>query len=176
MPESIRRAEPGEGALLHDLATATFALACPPGTAAEAIEDFLSVQLSTERFEAFLADPDRELLVATSASRFCGYSMLIFGEPTDPDVAAVVTARPTVELSKFYLVAGAHGSGLAAELMAATVDIARLRGAATAWLGVNEHNPRANRFYEKNGFAIVGNKRFLLGSRWEDDYVRELQL
>lgn len=176
MTVSIRRAEPGEGALLHELAAATFGLACPPGTPAEAIEDFLLAQLSAERFEAFLADPDRELLVATSSRRFCGYSMLIFGEPSDPDVAAVVTARPTVELSKFYLVAGSHGTGLAAELMAATVDSARLRGATSAWLGVNEHNPRANRFYEKCGFAIVGNKRFLLGGRWEDDFVRELAL
>jgi ribosomal protein S18 acetylase RimI-like enzyme len=60
--------------------------------------------------------------------------------------------------------------------MANTVDTARLAGAATVWLGVNEHNPRANRFYEKSGFAIVGNKRFLLGGRWEDDFVRELKL
>jgi RimJ/RimL family protein N-acetyltransferase len=38
---------------------------------------------------------------------------------------------------------------------------------------VNEENARANRFYEKNGFAKVGTKRFLVGERYEDDFVRE---
>jgi GNAT superfamily N-acetyltransferase len=172
----IRRAETGEGAILHDLAVATFELACPPGTPEQAIAQFVSHHLSAERFEQYLADPDRELLLATAPGHVDGYSMLIFGTPTDADVATVVTARPTVELSKFYLVADAHGSGLAAELMAATVDVARLRGATTVWLGVNEQNPRANRFYEKSGFAIVGTKTFALGDRLEDDYVRVLEV
>jgi RimJ/RimL family protein N-acetyltransferase len=44
------------------------------------------------------------------------------------------------------------------------------------WLGVNQFNPRANRFYEKSGFRQVGVKRFLLGGRYEDDFVRERAL
>jgi diamine N-acetyltransferase len=44
------------------------------------------------------------------------------------------------------------------------------------WLGVNQENARANRFYEKNGFAQVGIKHFLVGDRLEDDYVRERAL
>ena len=49
-------------------------------------------------------------------------------------------------------------------------------GARSVWLGVNNENARANRFYEKHGFAIVGDKHFRLGDRMEDDYVRELVL
>ena len=49
-------------------------------------------------------------------------------------------------------------------------------GARSVWLGVNQRNERANRFYEKQGFAIVGTKRFLVGSRWFEDFVRELVL
>ena len=41
---------------------------------------------------------------------------------------------------------------------------------------MNIHNDRANRFYEKNGFVRVGTKQFLVGGKWEDDYVRELAL
>jgi GNAT superfamily N-acetyltransferase len=173
---TIRRAKSGEGALLHDLAAETFGLACPPGTPEQDVVDFVAQHLSAARFEGYLADPDRELFLASSDRGPGGYSMLIFGEPTDADVAAVVTARPTVELSKFYLVAAAHGTGLAAELMAASVDAARLRGASSVWLGVNILNDRANRFYEKSGFPVVGTKRFPLGGRWEDDFVRELTL
>ena len=102
--------------------------------------------------------------------------MLVFGEPTDADVAAVVTARPTAELSKCYVLAGEHGGGVASELMKATITVARLRGSATIWLGVNDKNHRANRFYGKHGFERVGFKTFALGDRLEDDFVRQLAL
>lgn len=176
MTVSIRTAEPGEGALLHELAGATFPLACPPGTPPADIVEFVATQLSAERFERYLADPDRQVLVATSDGTSVGYAMLIAASPTDPDVAAVVTARPTAELSKFYLLADSHGSGVAAKLMRSAAETARLGGAKTLWLGVNQQNARANRFYEKCGFAIVGTKRFALGGRWEDDFVRERTL
>ena len=50
---------------------------------------------------------------------------------------------------------------------------AREAGASGIWLGVNDENARANRFYDKSGFTIVGAKTFTLGSRVESDFVRE---
>ena len=57
--------------------------------------------------------------------------------------------------------------------MTASIQTARGRGAAGLWLGVNQENAKANRFYEKHGFARVGTKRFLVGDRYEDDFVYE---
>ena len=102
--------------------------------------------------------------------------MLVFGEPHDEDVAAAITMRPTVELSKVYVLPGHHGAGVSSMLMDASLAEARTRGAVGIWLGVNEENARANRFYEKSGFAIVGTKRFRVGEVYEEDFVRELVL
>ena len=176
MTITVRSAEITDGALLHELAAATFELACPPGTPPEDARAFVLSQLSTQRFEEYLSDLDRALFLAELDGAAAGYSMLVFGEPGDADVAAVVTARPTVELSKFYVMAESHGTGLSQELMAATVESARSRGAASTWLGVNQQNGRANRFYEKSGVSLVGTKQFALGDRLEDDFVRELRL
>jgi len=44
------------------------------------------------------------------------------------------------------------------------------------WLGVNQLNARAQRFYAKHGFERVGVKRFLVGDRFEDDFVYERAL
>ena len=176
MSITVREAAVTDGALLHELAAATFGLACPPGTPPEDARAFVLSELSAERFEGYLADANRALFLAEVDGVAAGYSMLVFGEPTDADVAAVVTARPTVELSKFYVMAESHGTGLSAALMAATVELARSRGAASTWLGVNQQNGRANRFYEKSGFSLVGTKQFALGDRLEDDFVRELPL
>jgi ribosomal protein S18 acetylase RimI-like enzyme len=70
------------------------------------------------------------------------------------------------------VLAESHGSGIATELMRATLEAATGTGAASCWLGVNQENVRAAKFYTKNGFAVVGTKRFLVGEQWHDDHVR----
>jgi tRNA (guanine37-N1)-methyltransferase len=72
--------------------------------------------------------------------------------------------------------AGHHGVGVAAQLMSESLERARAHGAAGVWLGVNEENARAQRFYAKHGFERIGTKHFLVGDRLEDDYVLELAL
>jgi len=169
----IRRAEPRDARSLAAVAAVTFPLACPPHTTDEAKAAFIAENLSENSFDGYLADADRALFLATVDDEPVGYTMLVFGEPQDRDVAAAITVRPTAELSKIYTLPGQHGQGVGAALMAASLEAARERGAAAVWLGVNEENGRANRFYEKNGFERVGTKKFRVGNRWEDDFVRE---
>jgi len=170
---TIRRAGAADAAALAELAADTFPLACPPSTTAAAIAAFIAANFTVERMGEYLADPARTLLLAEEDDgHLVGYSMLIAGDPADADAAAAVTARPAIELSKFYTRALAHGSGVVAgPLMAATLDAAVTTGAIAAWLGVNEENARAIRFYEKHGFVKVGRKHFRLGDRREDDWV-----
>ncbi len=101
-----------------------------------------------------------------------GYSMLVQGPIADEDVAAVVDGPTTIELSKFYLLPERHGSGAAAALMAATFDEAARTGAKSCWLGVNQRNVRAGRFYTKQGFEVAGEKRFRVGEELHHDHVR----
>lgn len=169
----IRLATPADAAGLAELAAETFSLACPPGNTPESIQEFIDTHLSEAHFTAYLADAAKAILVAGD---FDGYTLLVFEEPSDVDVATAITQHPTVELSKCYVRVGNHGSGLASELMKASIELARSRGAAGVWLGVNEHNARANAFYAKHGFEQVGTKKFFLGDHWEDDFVRELAL
>jgi GNAT superfamily N-acetyltransferase len=88
----------------------------------------------------------------------------------------VIDERSSIELSKFYVLLDSHGSGIAAALMAATLDEAAATGASTCWLGVNQQNVRAAKFYAKHGFHVVGTKRFLVGDHWHDDHIRERSL
>lgn len=176
MTTIVRRAEIADAAELSRVAAITFPLACPPSTTEEAKADFIANSLSERNFAAYLAEPDHILLLAEVDGESAGYTMLVTGDPHDPDVAAAVVARPTVELSKVYVMPEQHGTGVAAALMDASMAAARETGAVSMWLGVNDENVRANRFYEKSGFAIVGMKKFRLGHVDEDDYVRERPL
>jgi diamine N-acetyltransferase len=190
----IRPAGGSDAAALAALAAVTFPLACPSSTTPESIADFIARNLTEERFAEYLADPSRAVFVAlpdtatesgaalAASTEFAatgglvGWSMLVAtegGEPADADAAAAVSARPAIELSKMYAHPAAHGSGIAGELMRVTLDEAARGAASVVWLGVNQENARAIRFYEKHGFRIVGTKRFLVGDRWEHDYVLE---
>jgi ribosomal protein S18 acetylase RimI-like enzyme len=60
--------------------------------------------------------------------------------------------------------------------MSVAVEDAKAVGAQSVWLGVNQHNERANRFYERNGFVVVGERKFQVGDSLEEDFVRELVL
>jgi diamine N-acetyltransferase len=102
--------------------------------------------------------------------------MTVGGEPEDPVIAAAVSIRPTVEFSKIYVRQSAHGSGIAQQLMDVAVEEAKARGAQSVWLGVNQHNARANSFYERTGFLVVGERSFQVGDSLEEDFVREMVL
>lgn len=172
----VRAATPADAAAVAEVAAATFVLACPPHMPAEAVGAFVDEHLTAARFDEYVADPGRVVLLAEEDGRVVGYAMLVHGEPYDEQVAGVVRLRPTTELSKIYVLPAAHGSGVASELLAAAVEAARRAGAAGMWLGTNQLNVRAHRFYEKSGFEQVGTRRFHVGGRWEDDYVFERPL
>lgn len=172
MPTTIRRATPDDAAELHDVAARTFALACPPGTRQTDVDAFISQHLSQARFEEYLKDDRRVLLIASRDGVPVGYAMLVGGPIADEDVRRVVDSDASIELSKFYVLESSHGSGVAHDLMTATLAAAAETGATTCWLGVNQQNVRAARFYEKAGFTVRGTKRFLVGQEWHDDHVR----
>jgi ribosomal protein S18 acetylase RimI-like enzyme len=178
MAIKTRHAVPADAAELHELAARTFGLATPPGTLQTDIDAFVTEHLARASFERYLADPSRIILLAEDEGTVVGYAMLVGGPVQDPDVAAAVRAAldpgtPTaIELSKFYVAAENHGSGVAATLMTATLAAAAATGARLCWLGVNQRNERAAKFYAKHGFEIIGTKRFLVGEVWHDDHVR----
>lgn len=170
-PLRVAPATPADVTELAAVAAETFPLACPASVTAENIAAFLSENLSADKFAHYLADAARAVLVARDDTRILGYAMLIRGAPTDTDVARVLPRHPVVELSKIYVLPDAHGGPVAAALMNAAIDDARDHGAGTVWLGVNQKNERAQRFYRKHGFTVGGTKSFRLGDATEDDYV-----
>jgi ribosomal protein S18 acetylase RimI-like enzyme len=162
---------------LAAVAARTFPLACPPSTAAENVASFINTNLSAARFAEYLADPQRAILTAQQDARIVGYAMLIRGVDDDNDVQRAVEIRPAAELSKMYLLTDYHGAGAATALMERTLVTAAEWGARCVWLGVNQGNQRAQRFYVKSGFKVNGTRTFQVGTRRENDYVmvRELR-
>jgi GNAT superfamily N-acetyltransferase len=144
---------------LAAVAARTFPLACPPSVAPEDIAAFVEANLSELRFIEYLADPQRLILTARQDDRIVGYAMLIRG------------GDDRVELSKMYVLAAQHGSGVSTLLMDAALAAAADWGANSVWLGVNQKNQRAQRFYRKSGFTVNDTRTFHVGAGIEHDYV-----
>jgi GNAT superfamily N-acetyltransferase len=145
---------------LAAVAAQTFPLACPPSTPAKDIALFIDAHLSAERFAEYLADPRRAIVTAAQDGRIIGYAMLIRDSAGD-----------TAELSKMYVLPDHHGTGASRALMERTLATAASWGVRSVWLGVNQANQRAQRFYAKSGFNINGTRTFQVGSRVEHDYL-----
>ena len=172
----ITTATAADAAQLAAVAAVTFPLACPADSLPEDIERHIATQLSAERFTASIESPRHTILCLREGDRIGGWSMVVLDQPTDRDVLAALSISPTVELSKFYVHPDHHGAGAAAALMQRTLELAAGSGLPGVWLGVNQENARALRFYTKHGFRRVGTKRFRLGDRFEDDFSMEQSL
>jgi GNAT superfamily N-acetyltransferase len=131
---------------------------------------YLAEAFGVERQRAEIADPGAIVLLAEgddgARGELAGYAHLVETAPPD-----VVRGPAPIELKRFYVARALHGQGVARLLMDAVLDAARERGAGTVWLGVWERNPRAIAFYEKCGYARVGEQRFVLGADVQTDWV-----
>lgn len=142
------------------VAAQAFPLACPASSSLEDIAAFIEANLSAARFAEYLSDPRRAIVTACHEGRIVGYAMLVRDGVED-----------TAELSKLYVLADFHGQGVAAGLLDAVMGVADDWGLCQVWLGVNQENARAQRFYSKNGFTVNGTRTFQLGDNLENDYV-----
>ncbi|MCH5645596.1 GNAT family N-acetyltransferase [Gordonia sp. ABSL49_1] len=159
------------------VAQVTFPLACPPHSTPEDIAGFLATNLRPNDFRGYIDDPDCDVLVARQepGGPILGYSLVFHTEPQNPQVREVIATRPVSEVSKMYVLPDHHARGRAQSasraLMTAAIESARAHGSVQIWLGVNEENFRAQRFYTKMGFRRVGTKTFDLNGSIEHDHV-----
>jgi ribosomal protein S18 acetylase RimI-like enzyme len=83
---------------------------------------------------------------------------------------AVVGHNP-LKMWQIFVAPAYHGSGVASQLMSATMDHARGHLHDVVWLGVSEHNARGMAFYRKHGFKALGLHEVGAGGHAHQDIV-----
>lgn len=170
---SIRTATLDDAKLLTDLSYTTFwdAFAHHPKNAPDDLSHYMRQAFNIEQISEELAQPDSIFLIAEIDGKPAGYAKLITGSIED----GVAAERP-IELSRLYSHQEYIGKGVGQNLMDACFDLGRNADHDVMWLGVWEYNPRAQRFYEKNGFRFVGRHVFQLGSDPQIDLLMQREL
>lgn len=162
----VRRGTPADAEALAAFAARVFQETFATDTSPEDMARFLANTYSRTHQAAELSAPDVTTLLALVDDTLAGFAQVRPGEPLD-----VLTSSSPVELWRLYVDRRWHGRGVAQALMTMVEADARERGADSLWLGVWEHNARAQAFYRKFGFTTVGSHVFLLGDDAQTDVI-----
>jgi diamine N-acetyltransferase len=124
-----------------------------------------------EKQRAELADPRNTFLIAENDAVAIGYAQLRAGK-----APACVSDPQAIELVRLYVSSTFQGSGIGGRLMEACLTEARQAGYQRIWLGVWQQNTRAQAFYKRWKFSIVGEHVFQLGDDPQMDWLMERSL
>lgn len=165
----IRPARPADASALAELSAevfvGTFVHELGVSYPDEDLRAFLEDGHSPRAFARMLADPEVRAWVGEDAGgRALGYALLRPCALPHPEV------RPgEAELKRLYLRREAQGAGLGARLLEQAVAAAS--AGRRLWLSVWEGNARAQRFYARFGFEVVGEWGFPVGDTIDRDLI-----
>ena len=167
MPWHLRRALPADADALSLVASTTFLEAFAGVLAVGDIVSHCNAKNNASLFAEWVSDPASIVAIVdhqTGAAPL-GYTVL-----TTPDLPVDALAGD-VELRRIYAMTAWLGSGLGPALMARALLDAAALGGERLMLGVYAENRRARRFYERQGFSVIGERQFQVGEHWCDDLI-----
>ena len=166
MTYAIRRATPADAERVAALAcrnfTETFGHLYPP----EDLDHFLRTNYIAETQRAALEDPRQAIWLLEDGGEAIGH---IYVGPCKLPHADVRDGDG--EIKRLYILARAHNGGWCAKLMQVAMDWLLADGPRTLWVGVWSENFGAQRFYQRYGFAKVGEYLFPVGQTNDHEFI-----
>lgn len=166
----LRTCAPGDEEALALVGAATFLETFAGLLTGTDILAHCRVQHAASQYAAWLADARYRLCLAEWNRAPVGFAVL-----SPPDLPVAVT-DDDVELKRIYLLHRFQGGGLGRRLLEWSAAEARALGKRRLLLGVKADNTAALAFYDHVGFTRIGERKFLVGTMWCDDYILSLEL
>jgi ribosomal protein S18 acetylase RimI-like enzyme len=168
---SLRKAELADLAPLLEVAQTAFVQAFTEGNKPENVQAYLSQAFTLLQLEKEWRNPASTFLLASLEGKLVGYTKVNLAaaqtDVQDPD---------SLEVARLYTLEEVWGRGVGQFLLDAALAFAKEKGKTFVWLGVWEHNARAIRFYEKNGFKTFGSHPFTFGDEIQNDWLMRVEV
>lgn len=156
---------------LRNISIETFYQTFADSNTAENMQAYLQSAYNEEKLYRELSNPNSSFFFVCVDERVAGYLKLNeFAAQTD------INDSDSLELERIYILRDFQGMGLGKDLLEHAISVANEGGKKYIWLGVWEHNERAKRFYQKNGFYRIGEHSFVVGDDVQIDYVMRKDL
>ena len=152
MQVTIRRAVLADAAVLSAISQQTFYDTFTGTCTEEDMQSFLDAYFNLSQVTTELKNESDFYYLAETEGNVVGYLRLMEDYTNLPEIKK----WKALELKRIYVVKEFHGKGVAHQLMDFALAFANERSYEVIWLGVWEHNYRAQKFYEKTGFKNSG--------------------
>ena len=149
----------------------TFAEAFSSNNSAENIAAYLSSEFSIEKLSIQLSDQDCAFYFALFEDNIIGYLKTNFGHSQTE-----TNHNNSLEIERIYVLKEFYGKNVGQLLLEKAIEISKEKEVDYVWLGVWEKNPRAIRFYQKNGFIAFDKHSFILGDEEQIDILMKLEI
>ena len=168
---SIRQADVADTNIICALGVTTFYEAYFEQDESSDLADYVLESFSQAQIEVEINNADSTFFIAELNGKAVGYAKLRENSTID-----CLKNENAIELHRIYILERAKGKGVGVNLLNRCFETARAKGYETMWLGVWERNAAAIRFYEKIGFAKVGELQFPYGKTVGTNYVLKIKL
>lgn len=152
MDIDICRGTTNDASLLSQLSITTFLDTFRGTCTDEEIEYFVEQHFNIDQVYKELQDENDFYFIAFANEEPAGY-IRMKGEESDVEL---IKKYKAIELKRIYVLKEYHSQKVGAALMKFALQFAEQRNYEAVWLGVWEHNLRAQAFYKKWGFSDTG--------------------
>ncbi len=156
---------------LRNLSIKTFKETFEEVNTEEDMQKYLLENLSIEKLNSELENPNSEFYFAENNDEILGYLKLNF-----KDAQTEKLEENHFEIERIYVLKAFLGQKIGQILFDKAIEIGREKNLEYVWLGVWEENHRAIRFYGKNGFEIFGKHDFVLGEDVQTDLLMKMKI
>jgi diamine N-acetyltransferase len=166
MEITIRRILLNDATDLAEISRQTFYDTFTGTCTEEDMQNFLEQYFNLVQVQRELTNPDDYYFFAEVEGKPVGYLRFMEDYKNWP----LVKQWKALELKRLYVLKEFHGKGIAQQLMDFFILFAQQNKYQLVWLGVWEHNIRAQKFYEKYGFVNSGHTHdFPIGDTAQTD-------
>lgn len=152
--------------VLQQIGRETFAETFAAGNTEADMKKYLEESFSDERVKNELNHPESFFFIAWEGERAIGYLKVNTGQ-----AQTELREETSLEIERIYVKKAYHGKKVGQLLYEKALEVAQLQHKSSLWLGVWEENPKAIRFYEKNGFITFDKHLFKVGNDEQTDLL-----
>ena len=168
---SVRQSDISDIQIICALGVTTFYEAYCLQDDSRDLADYVLESFSSGQIEVELNDKSSTFFIAEADGCAVGYAKL-----RENSLAECLKGENAIEIQRIYILEKMKGKRFGDALMRKCFDEARRRSYQVIWLGVWEKNLAAQAFYEKYGFAKVGELTFPYGETTGINHVLRLDL
>lgn len=159
----ITKASLADSHVIQQIGRDTFSETFAQSNTEADMKKYLDATFSDEQVQTELSNPASLFFIAREAEQPIGYLKVNLDK-----AQTELQDEASLEIERIYVKSSYHGKNVGQLLYEKALEVAHRLQKSYIWLGVWEHNPKAIRFYEKNGFVAFDKHIFKLG---EDEQI-----